>query len=115
MPRRWEGKWFKKSSGAKKSRHGKGRGQSRGLRTQASAVATPVIQVEFRQRGDARRRPVDGLGDTTTRRLVDPTPPARRHPHRPTTPSPASFGIVTDPKPEPATRNRRHRRRPHQK
>ena len=41
MPRKWTGKWFKKNSGVKPARHGKGRGKSRGLRTQASVAATP--------------------------------------------------------------------------
>lgn len=41
MPRKWTGKWFQRKSGVTPTRHGRGRGRSRGLRTQA-AVPSPV-------------------------------------------------------------------------
>lgn len=68
------GKWVTKSSGVKPVRHGKGRGKSRGLRTQASVPTLPQVaqtrfpkvqqpaaaQPERRRRRDRSRRRTDG-------------------------------------------------------
>lgn len=51
MPRRWTGKWFQNSSGAHVSRQGRGRGQSRGLRTQAPVPTLPVRSVQPKAAG----------------------------------------------------------------
>ncbi|HKX23943.1 MAG TPA: hypothetical protein VJM46_01785 [Candidatus Saccharimonadales bacterium] len=74
MPRKWKGKWFKNNSGVKPARQGKGRGRSRGLRTQAptSAVVTPKVVFQRAQQPPAtpaapsdrrrRRRPQKRTG-----------------------------------------------------
>ncbi len=70
MPRKWTGKWFQNKSGVAATRHGKGRGRSRGLRTQAPVPTLPVVQVTFPKAQQAapvqptrRRRPRKPRGD----------------------------------------------------
>ncbi len=67
MPRKWTGKWFKKNSGVKPTRHGRGRGKSRGLRTQvpvAQMFQPPVTRQQPTsdqpRRTRSRKRRTDG-------------------------------------------------------